>query len=78
MKNELVVLIARYTALRLALFAIVVLALLFTPLPGIVDVAIALVVSGGVSLFIGREHRDRMVAAWETRQQEKAAEARRR
>lgn len=78
MKNELAVLIARYTALRIALFAIVVLSLLFTPLPGIVDVAIALVVSGVVSLFIGREHRDRMVAAWETRQQEKAAEARRR
>jgi 4-hydroxybenzoate polyprenyltransferase len=77
-KNELAVLIARYTALRIALFAIVVLSLLFTPLPGIVDVAIALVVSGVVSLFIGREHRDRMVAAWETRQQEKAAEARRR
>lgn len=78
MKNELAVLIARYTALRLALFAIVVLALLFTPLPGIVDVAIALVVSGAVSLFVGREHRDRMVAAWERRRQEKAAGARRR
>lgn len=78
MKSELAVLIARYTALRLALFAIVVLALLFTSLPGIVDVAIALVVSGVVSLFVGREHRDRMIAAWEVRQQQKAAEARRR
>lgn len=67
MKNELVVLVARYTALRLALFAIVVLALLLTPLPGILDVAIALVVSGVASLFVGRQHRDRMVAAWQAR-----------
>lgn len=77
MNNELAVLIARYTALRLALFAIVALALLFTPLPGIVDVAIGLVVSGVASLFVGRQHRDRMVAAWETRRQQRAAEGRR-
>ncbi|MGH3743410.1 MAG: DUF4229 domain-containing protein [Mycobacteriales bacterium] len=78
MKNELAVLIVRYTALRLALFAIVVLALLFTGLPGIVDVAIGLVVSGVVSLFIGRQHRDRMVAAWEARRRDRAPEGRRR
>ncbi len=73
MKNELVLLILRYTALRLALFAVVFLALLFTGIPSIVDVAIALVASGVVSLFVGREQRDRMVAAWEARQQQKSA-----
>ncbi|HEX7354584.1 MAG TPA: DUF4229 domain-containing protein [Mycobacteriales bacterium] len=73
--SELAVLILRYTALRLALFAVVFLALLFTGLPSIVDVAIALVVSGGVSLFVGREQRDRMVAAWEARHQAKDGRA---
>lgn len=77
MKNELAVLIVRYTALRLALFAVVFLALLFTGIPGIVDVAVALVASGVVSLFVGREQRDRMVAAWEARQRHKAQANRR-
>lgn len=78
MKNELAVLIARYTALRVALFALVILALLWTPLPGILDVAIALVVSSVAALLFGRQHRDRMVAAWEARRERKLAEARRR
>lgn len=77
MKNELAVLIARYTALRVALFALVILALLWTPLPGILDVAIALVVSSVAALVFGRQHRDRMVAAWEARREQKLAEARR-
>lgn len=76
MRNELPLLVLRYTALRLSLFAIVVLALLFTGLPGIVDVALALVASGVASLFVGRQHRDRMVAAWAARQQQKAARSR--
>lgn len=78
MKNELAVLIARYTALRVALFALVILALLWTPLPGILDVAIALVVSSVAALLFGRQHRDRMVAAWDARRERKLADAHRR
>lgn len=65
--DRLPALVLRYTALRLSLFALPLIALLFTSLPAIVDVALALVVSALVSLVVGRELRDRMVVAWSAR-----------
>jgi hypothetical protein len=54
----------RYTSLRVSLFALPLIVLLFSPLPKIVDIAIALVISSIAALFFGRGLRDRMVAAW--------------
>jgi multisubunit Na+/H+ antiporter MnhG subunit len=65
--NEMTRTVVSYTALRLGLFAIVFLLLLFTPFPTIVDLAIALVVSAVVSYPIGRHQRDRMVVLMEER-----------
>lgn len=53
-------LVVSYTALRLGLFAIVFIALLFTPLPKIVSVAVALVASALLSYPLGRQQRDRV------------------
>jgi multisubunit Na+/H+ antiporter MnhG subunit len=65
--NEMTRTVVSYTALRLGLFAIVFLLLLFTPFPTIVDLAIALVASAVVSYPIGRHQRDRMVVLMEER-----------
>jgi len=62
------ILAARYTSLRVVLFAIPFLLLLLTPLDKIVDVAIGIVVSSIASLLLGRELRVRMEDAWRQRQ----------
>jgi hypothetical protein len=64
--------ILSYTILRLGLFAVAFLILVFTPLPKIIDIAIALVVSGVLSLKVGRGHRDRMVELFEERRERNA------
>ena len=66
-----------YSVLRLGLFAVVFLILVFTPLAHIVDIAIALVVSGVLSLKVGRGHRDRMVELFEERRADSASTTRR-
>ncbi len=58
--NGMTRMIVSYTALRLALFTIAFILLLFSPLATIVDIAIALVVSAIVSYPLGRHQRDRM------------------
>ena len=67
MTDNVWLLVLRYSSLRLALFAVPLIVLLFTPLPAIVDVAIALVASAVASLVLGRGLRDRMVVAWNRR-----------
>ena len=69
--NEMTRTVVSYTALRLGLFAIVFLLLLFTHLATIIDLAIALVVSAVASYPLGRHQRDRMVVLLEERKHRK-------
>ncbi len=69
--NEITRTVVAYTALRLGLFAIVFLLLLFTPFATIIDLAIALVASAVVSYPLGRHQRDRMVVLLEERKTRK-------
>lgn len=70
--SEMARLVVAYTALRLALFAVVFIGLLFTPLPKIVSVAVALVASALLSYPLGRQQRDRVGALYLERRARKA------
>lgn len=59
-QSEMTRTVISYTALRLALFTIVFLGLLFTPLPRLAAFGIALLGSAVLSYPLGRQQRDRM------------------
>lgn len=60
-------LVLSYTALRLGLFAVVFIGLLFTPLDKIISFAIALVASALLSYPLGRQQRDRVAELYAER-----------
>jgi hypothetical protein len=69
--SEMARMVVSYTALRVALFAVVFLLMLFTGLQTIIDLGIALVVSAVLSYPMGRHQRDRMVVLMEQRKAQK-------